>query len=433
MSATRERQWRTTSNPIHPSGARETGRAHRGDGAGVEHSRPSIRERSPARILILPALVLALLAAALSFLDTSPDERIPRDADLCPTDRETIAGSAMFLFDFTKPLDAEQAALPGRLLRQVSDGLARDVELQVFSLTGSTAAPRALLRRLCKPFDREAPQAAGEGGNPGGSDCAGSVPASGTAPGESARFCAVRDALEEKLNAMADREWPEDQRVANAYLVEAIEDTRLDFAERPEPHLLYVFSDMMQHAPWYSHLETAGNVWRFDEFAESLKSHSWMSGQPDGFEDTQVELFYVPRIGTTEAADARRSHQDFWHSYFGDALSAMHDQPPMGGYRSAPLTNASAAAQIAGQDRAAIERQILEIRREGETLASEMQDPGGGTATAGGGAGPAAGGTAGGTRAPAHGGGRTAAPGGGRAQQSGNGNGDARTTGSAPH
>ena len=337
----------------------------------VKHSRLSIRGHSPVRILILPALVLVFLAAVLPVLQTSPEGQISRDADLCPTDRESIAGSAVFLFDFTKPLGAEQPALPGQLFRQVSDGLGPDVELQVFSLTGSTAAPRALLRRLCKPFDSETRP---ERGNPAGRDCPDIVAASGSAPGESAaRFCAIRDALEEKLNAMASREWPEDQPVPNAYLVEAIEDTRLDFAERPKPHWLYVYSDMMQHAPWYSHLDISGDQWSFDEFAESLKSHRWMSGQLDGFADTKVELFYVPRIGITDRAGVRRIHQEFWQSYFGDALTAIHDQPPMRGYRSAPLTDASAAAQIAGQDRAAIERQILEIQRERETLASELQ------------------------------------------------------------
>ena len=339
-------------------------------------SRFSIRGQSPLRMWLPPALILLLLVTPLYFLNKSDREEVSRDGDHCPIDRDVITGSAVFLFDFRKPLDADQAMLPGDLLRDLTLDLGRDTELQVFSLTDSPGAPRARLQRLCKPFDNdelefEAAQ------KPGGAmrDCD-DLPAG--IPDEIRRsatsFCVTRDALQGDLNALAGGAWPEEEHVANAYLVEAVEDIRLEFAERPGPHLLYVFSDMMQHAHWYSHLDLDWLDWKYKEFDELLRSHSWLFRQPQDGPAMSVEIFYVPRAGTTAEPQAKEIHQQFWRHYFDGAEIVFSEQPVMHGYTAVPLMNVLTELELAVQERAAIERLLLETKQEQEALEREQEE-----------------------------------------------------------
>lgn len=340
-----------------------------------KESRFSIRGQAPLRILLPPVLVLAGLAAVLFNFDESTNPEIPRDGDLCPIDRESIAGSVMFLFDFTKPLDPAQATLPGDLLRDVTANLERDTEVQVFSLTDSPSAPRTLLKRLCKPYDQaEGRQAEAEDRHAASFDCD-DVMGQATDPTRAApaRFCAAGNALQGDLNALAGGEWPEDENVTSAYLVEAFEDIRLEFAERPGPHRLYVFSDMMQHARWYSQLDLEWTDWNYDKFAESLESRNWMFGRRHDDADMRVDIFYLPRAGTTDEQRAKEIHQKFWQSYFGDTGIAFHDQPSMPAYAALPRMNVLSETEIAARERTAIEQLLLEIQREREVLEREQR------------------------------------------------------------
>ena len=338
-------------------------------------SRFSLRGQSHFRILLPPVLIVFVLGSALQFLDQSTEQTIPRDADLCPIDPERITGSAVFLFDFTKPLDATQTTLPGDLLRDVTERIERDTTLRVFSLTGSATAPRTLLQRLCKPFDSTDLKQVGEDQGKPRLECGGSAALSDPESDSVAnRFCAERNALQGELNTLAGGAWHEEERVANAHLIEAFEDTRLDFAQQPKPHHLHVFSDLMQHSAWYSHLELDWQDWDFDEFAEVLETRSWLPKNRSDWGDLRVELFYVPRIGTTDRVSAKQFHQEFWKAYFAGAPVVMRDQLPMLDYTSAPLMNVPSAAEVAARERAAVEQRILETQRNWEALELEQRE-----------------------------------------------------------
>ena len=342
-------------------------------------SRFSIRGQAPLRILLPPVFVLVGLAVLLPVFDEPTSPEISRDGDLCPVDRESITGSAMFLFDFTKPLDLGQATLPGNLLREVTETLERNTELQVFSLTGSPQAPLLLLKRLCKTHDsadiqhvqqqeQKKQRLMIEAG------CDNVSVRSVDAQQFATPFCAARDLLQDGLDSLANRQWPDEEVVSNAYLVEAFEDIQLDFAARPGPHRLYVFSDMLQHAPWYSHLELDWMDWSYDEFAKLLESHNWAFSQRTDGPKMQVEVFYVPRGDRTDQLSARNIHQDFWRNYFASARIAFRDQPSMPSYGAAPLMNIPTETEVAAQERAAIEQVLVEIRREQGELEQERRE-----------------------------------------------------------
>ena len=339
-------------------------------------ARLSIRVQSPLRVL-LPPLLAVLAMVALFFLNTDPaSEDIPRDDDLCPIDRDAITSSAVFLFDFAKPLDTAHGRLPGNLLHDMTLDLGRNTELQVFTLADSAGAPRALLTRLCKPYDNADLQVnTARGQRSVDPDC-GKLPAklADNLRQSATAFCGALDALQSELNALADRAWPDDRSVANAYLVEALEDIGLELAERPGPHRLYVFSDMMQHASWYSHLDLKWMDWNYDEFAKLLASRNWLFRQRDASAGMDVEIFYVPRSGTTSQPLAKEFHQQFWRDYFSDSEIAFHDQAAMRPYEAEPLMNVLSEAEMAARERAAIEQLLLELEQEEQAMERDQRE-----------------------------------------------------------
>ena len=333
-------------------------------------SRSSARKRSLLAVLGPPVLVVLIVAAMLTLLVDPAEEDLPRDADLCPLDDRAISSSAVFLADLRKPLAAGYAKLPGDLIRDITRGLGENAELQVFSLAGSSTAPRTPVYRLCKPYGnadlrvREAKDQSGAERDC--DDLPAQLPV--VVRDNATRFCAKRSELEERLNSLAAEPWPDDQFLANAYLVEAIEDIRFELAKRPPPHSLFVLSDMMQHAPWYSHLDMEWTDWRYDAFSGLFHSQGWAFEQMSVDEELQVEVFYLPRRSQTDQPRTRELHQQFWREHFAGADVTFHNQPPMPAYRAVPLMNVPSDADIAAQERAAIEQLLREVQQERERL-----------------------------------------------------------------
>ena len=338
-------------------------------------ARGSTRRSGPPWLLVLPPL-LALLAVpvALVHFNQPAGDDIPRDNDLCPVDGNAISSSAVFLVDFNKPLDKTQTALPAELLRNLSLQLDRNAELRIFALTDSEHSPRAPLSRLCKPYgnaDLQIEQAKDGDGTLRDCDDLPAQLASGLRQ-SAAQFCARRDELQRRLEALANQPWQEGEAVTDAYLVEALEDTRLEFAERPAPHALYLFSDMMQHADWYSHLDLEWTDWTYEVFAGLLQTRSWLFPEYRSEIPMRVEAFYVPRIGLTDQPRAKRLHQQFWRDYFSDAQVTFHDQPPMPAYQAQPLMALQTDMEVGTQEHEIAER-LLQLKREQEALERELE------------------------------------------------------------
>ena len=332
-------------------------------------SRVSIRGKPPRRILLPPLIALVALVAALVYLNEPAETEVARDDDLCPMGPNGITGNIRYLVDLSKPVDPAQASLPGELLRDITLQADRDTELRVYSLTHSPGTPRMLLTRLCKPYDNADLQVEEAKDQRGDQRDCDDLPAQVAAPTRAVatRFCLARDALQADLDELAGRRWPEQERVADAYLVEALEDIRLELAELPDP-MLYIFSDMMQHARWYSHLDIEWTDWNHGEFASLLESRNWFSRQGPASTELRVEIFYVPRAGTTRNPRAKALHQRFWRNHFAGAQVAFHDQPQMSAYAAAPLTQVASEAEVLARERAALEQLLLEVRREQAAL-----------------------------------------------------------------
>ncbi|MYF31513.1 MAG: hypothetical protein F4029_09305 [Gammaproteobacteria bacterium] len=310
-------------------------------------------------LLLIPIPVLISLGMRVQGADDAPSS-----AD-APCSASEIVHRAVLLLDLRKPVDEAHASLPGRLLDDVTIDLYADTELAVYSVSPFAEAPRTLLGRLCKPYDNGEllVQAAKHQRNTIGDcgDLPAQIPAASRA--DARQFCEQRNVLRRRIDALVAQS--EGSTATNAYLVEALEETTRDFADSSVPTSLYVFSDMMQHAKWYSHVDVQPDAWEFETFVAARGS------QGPGIEplarpstDLPVKIFYVARAGTTDNPELRRRHQGFWQTYFENADLHFDDQPTMAGYASKTLMDIPTPMELAAYEREQLRYQSELVEKE---------------------------------------------------------------------
>ena len=328
-------------------------------------------------LLLLVLLPIPLLLMLGPYLRGMLNGTLEEDA--CLVEPADIAGHAVYLVDLRKPLSPAHGSLPGNLLRDVSHDIEAKTDLKVFALTRYAESPRMLIGRLCKPYDNadlKIATAKDQGNGNGSRDCD-DVPAQVPVAlrDKANRFCAQRDALQRRIDVLVQQQ--PDGRVANAYVAEAIEDTFRDFEDLPGSRSLYVFSDMLQHASWYSHLDLRWEDWAFEEFAAIREEQAPLIGDPARVNaDLRVRIFYVPRTGSTENLRLRVVHKQFWQDYFAGADLDFEDRASMLEFGHEALMDVPSAAEIAAQERERVryEREAVEelrTRMEEEKLALE--------------------------------------------------------------
>ena len=310
---------------------------------------------------VVALLVFAWLQVGESLVASDANES-------CPVQAAEITGHAVMLLDLRKPFAAAYGSLPGSLLRRVTRSLEANTELRVYALSEYAEAPRMLLGRLRKPYNgNDLAVSAAKDQGIAARDCD-NLPAQipGTVRVRAERFCAERHALERRIGALMES--GAGSTVANAYLVEALEETSRDFEGLEMPRSLYVFSDMMQHSDWYSHLDIRWDRWNYEAFATLRASRAPFVGadtRPDA--DTGVRIFYVARKGVTEHPRPRLAHRHFWERYFGDSPVDFELQTPLLAYAGERLMNVPTEEEIAAEEqaRARFEREELERMRAG--------------------------------------------------------------------
>lgn len=317
-------------------------------------------------ILLFIILPIPLLFFLVPHLRTTLNG--PSEAEACLIEPDDISGHAVYLLDLRKPLGPAHGSLPGKLLRDISHELGANTELKVFALTPYAESPRMLLGGLCKPYDNadlRVATAKDQGHGNGLRDCA-DVPAQVPVSlrDEVKQFCSKRDSLQRRIDVLAQQSV--DGMVANSYLVEALEDTFRDLELRSGTKSLYVFSDMMQHASWYSHLDLRWEDWSFEDFAELREEQAPLMGtpaRPDS--DIRGKVFYVARAGTTENLRLKGAHQQFWQDYFADAELDFEDRAAMPGYFHEHLMDVPSKAEMAARERERVryEREVVERLR----------------------------------------------------------------------
>ena len=281
----------------------------------------------------LPIVLVGVVVAGVAVYLREPAQTDRRDGDLCPIGEGAIAERAVLLLDLRKPWNDGASAFLAEAVGDVASGLAADTELRVFALSGTAAAPRQAVDRFCKPYDGALLELAGDA-----DDACENLPPELAERESAMRFCTRRDRLQRRIGRLAAQH---DGPVANAYLVEAIEETSLELAAASGPKSLFILSDMMQHAPWYSHAERDTASLSFREFEQLRSDQNTLVGPtPGAVADVDVTIFYVPRSGVTEESPQRREHKRFWQEYVANAFATapiFHDLPAMPRFEAAPF------------------------------------------------------------------------------------------------
>lgn len=336
--------------------------------------RPGAGRRPVLSMLLAPAI----LAAAVGVYFAIESGGDPAAATAQPAIGCT-AGSdvdrAAFLVDLRKPLDAAHATLPGELLRKAAGEIGTGTELAVYTLSPHAEAPRTLLGRLCKTFD-----AAGlvtESAKHRATDeC--DVPAQAPAAlrATAKDYCRQRDTLVRRIDALALETLG--RAGGAAHLVEALEQTSRDFGDTPGS--LYVFSDLLQHAAWFSHAESPLADWQFERMAAAWTELPLAAPLRRFPAESTVRIHYVPRTGTTELTDWRSAHKRFWESYFDGTEIVFDDQPTMGEYVPESLAEGPTAMELAAYELerlrhsgALVERDRARIERDRRSLESAQR------------------------------------------------------------
>ena len=323
--------------------------------------------------LLLAPLSLGLVAASLFVAGDDTKPQLDRDAALCPK-ADRVGHRAVYLLDLRKPLAAGDQARPGALLHTVSDAMRANDELKVFALAPYAEAPLVSVGRLCKPYDEASLAVVAKDGRTE-RDCD-DLPAQLPAAlrRDASRYCALRTGLKQRIDELAAR--PAPAAVEDAHLMDAIAAVERDLGrstQRAQRGTLYLFSDMMQHADWYSHVDLGWRGWDFAAFQARRDARGSTAGGEPPLAELDVQAFYVPRRGVTDRPRIRHAHQHFWRRYFaeikeptelaerGERRIVFLDQPMTTSYRARPRM------QLAGETTAAAPAPERE-RREVATL-----------------------------------------------------------------
>ena len=298
--------------------------------------------------MLVAGTVLGLYAL-LQTGDADPDI----GNDPCDAGATLPTGLAVFLFDFRKLLGTSLSSMPGVIFRESAEAAPDGTELRVYSLSGRSAMPLAVVDRVCKP-----PAPSGETRI---TDCAATR---GSREHWQAAFCGRLGAIQRRVNDLAGQ--APQLPVPDALLIEAIEEVRLVFEAHPGAghRSLIIFSDMIQHAAWYSHLAPDAENWDFGAFQNSRNERA------PGFANTSpmsvgvaTEVFYVPRRGLTERPTKRDAHQRFWRSYFSSAEMPVvfRDQPVMPRFTAAPFPEPGGSLARVLEEREQLRREQREV------------------------------------------------------------------------
>lgn len=348
----------------------------------IHRSRPRGR-RWNLLFVIVPLLVVAGVAALVFFVDLDAGPEL--DEDLCPiAPNGSSAHRTVLLLDLRKPVPVRRAgrSLAGAVWQLASVQAAANTELEVFTVGTNPMAALHRLARLCKPdgaisntdlaIDR-AENDELECSDP-------SAELTDRQRAVATQFCVRRDELRTRIETIARRS---SAPVDSAFLVEAIEEIGLALATETRPKSLFVFSDMLQHANWYSHVELAPTDWGFSRYVSVREEQNSRIGpRPPALADLAVTLYYMPRQGITDSAPAARAHRQFWREFFVASASAeprFSSFPPAPGYETAPLMSPAEEADVITQarlrlqrEREAAERELLRLTQERAALENDV-------------------------------------------------------------
>ena len=322
--------------------------------------------------IVIPVALIVVIVFAAWFLVVPEADVAELDQELCPLSAADIAGHVVVLLDAGKPL-GEHVGLPARAIGRVTDAMEGQTELRVMALGSGPTAKLRPLGRLCKPFSNEqlTATAAKDSSRPM-RDC-NDLPAQ--LPPDTrtfaVEFCRLRDDLLDRVTTTLASAPAIAKAVKDVHLVEGIEESLLDLANRLRPSL-HIFSDMIQHTPWHSHAELVPRDWTMAVLAVARD-------QPDApvpvelptVADLAVTIHYMTRQGLTDNRRNATVHKAFWREYFAltGANLVIEDEPAELAYET--VRYGPSAEELAAMEAERLRREREETQRLRDQVAAE--------------------------------------------------------------
>ena len=337
-------------------------------------SRVASRVRPPkARLvkIMVPVALVVVTVVAVSFFMVPEADLAELDRDLCPLAATDIAGHVVVLLDVGKPL-AENASLPAGIIGRVTDAMDGQTELRVMALESGPTAELRLLGRLCKPFSNDQlTVTAAKDSSPPLRDCndlpAQLPPNTRASAGE---FCRLRDDLFDRVTTLASVS-ASGEPVRDVHLIEGIEESLLDLAGRSRPSL-HIVSDMIQHAPWHSHVELVPRDWTMAVLADARnRRDAPMPVELPAIADLAVTIHYVALQGLTDKRRIATGHKAFWREFFAASAASLRieDEPAVLAYET--VRYGPSAEEIAAMEAERVRLEREETQRLRDSIAAE--------------------------------------------------------------
>lgn len=246
---------------------------------------------------------------------------------LCPNEQHNIIGTTYILIDFSEPLSKRQRNELRTLIVKTSASLQKHERLSISRMEPDRKNTRVSLHDFCNPADLEnIKKAVGRSIDPK-RDCPAIVKKEFPFPkrvGEATsklihNICKNLDDLDKKVEDVIRMIPPINFEEPRSYIIGSIEDVMTDANDSPSgTRRLVVFSDMLQHADWFSQYEKRHGAWTMDNIEQRRKKYApnHMKTPPQNNFD-EVLLCYQPNgHAILKSARNKNAHRAMWKGYF---------------------------------------------------------------------------------------------------------------------
>lgn len=256
---------------------------------------------------------------------------------LCPNDSQHIVDTTYILIDLSESLSREQRNELQTSIEVASENLQKYGRLSISHMQPDLNNPRDHLSDLCNSADLEdIKNAVGRSVDPS-RDCPNIINGEfifHNRVGKTMRdhirnICKNLGDLDKKIKDAISTIPQTNPEQARSYIIGSIEDVMTDADSIPSttPTRLVIFSDMLQHADWFSQYRKRHGAWTMDNINQRRKKYApdLMKTPPQNNFD-EVLLCYQPNShAILKSAENRNAHRTMWKDYFKDSIFSHVD------------------------------------------------------------------------------------------------------------
>lgn len=278
-------------------------------------------------------LIILLFVAAVGIL-LSGNSRTKYSLDpvtLCPNEEEAnfIPSRTYVLMDLSEPLGGQQQALRG-LINAASNSLEAREKIIIGRLQPNRGNSWKELSSFCSPDLKSISDSFGRSISLE-KDCPEIISKGKQYPWplgtgqdlreQTRKICESYSRFQKKVRTASEVVPDDNPEEPRSYIVSAIEEIMHDANNAPNGtrRRLIVFSDMLQHAEWFSHYEESHAPWTAEALKDRRKKASGLGSVPENKFD-EILLCYLKTDNLKDYMKNAKwevAHKKMWPRYFG--------------------------------------------------------------------------------------------------------------------